>query len=142
MLQIYRVEHAGTGVGPYQTVDEFTQDLAQKAGTNRHLKYPGDDGLPLGHLPYCFVFGCLDLRSLKRWFFLGESWEENERIVETLKEKGFRLAEYLVEEGDYQVSVSGIQVAFHASGCKEDGLVQYHDLGSLFAESPRVFDIY
>lgn len=142
MFQVYRIEHTVTGTGPYQSNDEFTQNLAQKAGVNRHLKSPGDDGLPLGWIPFCFVFGCLDLRSLKRWFFLGETWDENLSIIQTLKDKGFRLAEYLVEAENCRVSASGIQVAFDAYDSKDEGLVQYHDLNDLFLESPRVFDIY
>lgn len=142
MLQIFRIEHAVTGVGPYQTVDEYTQQLAKRAGRNRNLRSPGDDGLPVMFLPYSYVFGCLDIASLKRWFFLGETIEENDAIVGTLKEKGFRLAEYIVESTDCRISATGIQVAFDPSTSRDEGLVEYHDLNMLLRESPYVFCIY
>jgi hypothetical protein len=131
MLQIFRVEHAKTRQGPFQTIDEFTQELAAKANTNPRLKSPGDDGLPLGLIPWSFVFGCLNLETLKQWFLLGESTADNEHIIHTLKSKGFQLVEYLVERDDYLVSQSGVQVAFSTSEAREDGLTQHHDLAVL-----------
>lgn len=135
MLQVFRIEHTETCVGPFQTNDEFTQELAVKAASRPTLKLPGDDGLPLGHLPYCFVFGCRDFETLKDWFFLGNNNAENEHIVRTLKQKGFQLAEFLVEEEDYWMSDSGVQLAFHAGHCRDEGLVQYHDLDALLFQS-------
>lgn len=141
MIQIYRIEHVVTKVGPFQTSDVFTQDLAKKAGISRYLRSPGDDGLYLGFLPFCFVFGCKDLPSLKRWFFFGETVTENERIVDELKQRGFVLAEFLVDSEDYKVSASGIQVVFDADMGRSNGLVEYHDLSALLKESPLVFCI-
>lgn len=133
MLQVFRVEHKETKCGPFQTLSAFTQELATKTSRNQNLVSPGNDGLPLGHMPYGFVFGCLDLESLREWFLLGESAAENAQIGRTLAKMGFVLAEYLVEYGDYRVSKSRIQVAFDALICEEEGLVQYHDLLELFS---------
>lgn len=137
MLQIYRVQHKVTNVGPFQTSGEFTQALATKALARPELKSPGEDGLPLGHLPFCFVFGCPDIDALKKWFLLGETSAENEHIILSLKKQGFVLAEYLVEADDYQLSKSGTQVAFDAFNCRDEGLVEFHDLGDLLASSAR-----
>jgi len=131
MLQIFRVEHAKTRQGPFQTVDEFTQELVVKANSNPRLKSPGDDGLPLGNIPWSFVFGCLNLETLKQWFLLGASPADNEHIIHTLKSKGFQLVEYLVDEDDYLVSHSGVQVAFSTSEARDEGLAQHHDLALL-----------
>lgn len=131
MLQVFRIEHTTTKIGPFQTNDEFTQELAAKAIACPILKSPGDDGLPLGYIPFSFVFGCLDVATLKKWFMFGDASPEHMQVVQTLREKGFHLAEFLVEEGDYQVSTSGVQVAFDAANCRYEGLVQYHDLASL-----------
>lgn len=133
MLQVFRVEHTTTRQGPFQTMDEFTQELVAKVEENPRLKFPGDDGLPLGNIPWCFVFGCLSLETLKQWFLLGKTLADNERIVYALKEKGFQLVEYLVDEGDYAVSTSGVQVAFSTSEARDEGLVQHHDLGMLLS---------
>ena len=128
MLQIFRVEHATTRQGPFQTNDEFTQQLASRTADSPLLKSPPEDGLPLGNIPWCFVFGCLSLETLKQWFLLGNGAVDNEHIIGTLKSKGFHLVEYLVEAGDYIVSNSGIQVAFSTSEARYEGLVQAHDL--------------
>jgi hypothetical protein len=134
MLQIFRIEHETTRIGPYQTRDKFTQNLAKQAEADQGLKSPGDDGLPLGDLPFSFVFGCTDVPTLKRWFFFGDA-VENERIVKMLKLKGFRLVEFLVEDADCEVSTSGRQVAFYAGFSRDEGLVQVHDLNVLLAET-------
>lgn len=135
MLQVFRVEHAKTGQGPFQTIDEFTQELAMLAAENPRLKFPGDDGLPLGNIPWCFVFGCQNLETLKQWFMLGATHAENKHIVDMLKTKGFQLVEYLVEADDYLLSTSGIQVAFSTSEARDEGLVQYHALDVLLSPS-------
>lgn len=143
MLQtIYRIEHLATKVGPFQTDTEYTQSLAKKAAATQHLKSPGDDGLPLGHLPFSFVFGCPDIQSLKQWFFLGVTAEENERIVRTLKDMGFVLVEYLADSYDYELSRSGNQIAFDARNCVEEGLVQVHDIGILLDEFPAARSVH
>lgn len=131
MFQVYRVEHKTTKIGPFQTNDPFTQELAQKANNNPHLKFPCDDGLPLGFIPFCFVFGSLTLSSLQQWFCVGNTKEENEHIIHQLKEKGFILAEFLVEDKDCRVGYSQSQVAFDADSSKEEGLVMYHELDML-----------
>lgn len=142
MRQIYRIEHQKTRIGPFQTHDDFTQQLAMKAGENPNLKCPVDDGLPLGFIPFSFVFGALDIASLKQWFFLGQTIQENETIIHKLKEKGFVLAEFLVPEEDCLVGLSQQQVAFDADNAKEEGLVAYHELDMLLKQSPLVFSVY
>jgi hypothetical protein len=134
MLQIYRVQHNVTKVGPFQTSGEFTQALAKKAIARPNLKSPGEDGLPLGHIPFFFVFGCPDMDTLKKWFLLGETPAENERIILSLKQQGFVLAEYLVDADDYRLSTSGLQVAFDTFNAHAEGLVQFRDLDELLAE--------
>ena len=133
MLQVFRVEHESTQLGPFQTPDDFTQTLAKRAAATRDLRVPGEDGLPLGYLPFKFVFGCGDLAALKRWFCLGGTDVENEEIIQELKRRGFRLLEFLVEEGDYRVGLSGLQVAFDPSLSREESLFQAHDLATLLA---------
>lgn len=141
MLQIYRVEHKDTGVGPYQTHDGYCQHLAKRTALNHRLRAPGDDGLYMVCIPHYFVFGCMSLPLLKEWFFLGDSIAENDEIVRNLMEKGFQLAEYLVEPDSCRVSVTKMQVAFDAEECKIDGLVEYHDLSVLLKEGPYMFSL-
>lgn len=131
MFQVFRVEHKVTRKGPFQTVGEYTQQLAKMTERNLSLKFPGDDGLPLGNVPFSFVFGCLDLDSLRSWFLLGDTDVENARIVENLSLLGFHVGEYLVNAEDCWISHSGIQAAFNAFCCREDGLVTYNDLSIL-----------
>lgn len=131
MQHVFRVEHSITRQGPFQTNDPFTQMLAKMAISDPALKSPGQDGLPLGDVPFCFVFGCIGLESLRDWFLLGDCESSNEEIVEKLGSLGFRVGEYLVEEDDCWVSDSGVQAAFHASICREDGLVTYHNVDIL-----------
>lgn len=132
MLQVFRVEHQKSRVGPFQTVDHFTQELATKANSLDYLPAPSDDGLPsLSNLPYGYVFGCTDMEALKRWFLLGDSPIENHRIIQTLAQKGFNLVEFLVEDPDYLVSTSLTQVAFDPTISREEGLVQVHNLNLL-----------
>lgn len=133
MLQVFRIEHALTRQGPFQTDDAYTQDLARRANARPHLKSPGDDGLPLGHLPFSYVFGCLDLGGLASWFCLGETPAENAQILDALQQRGFRLIEFLVEAEDYRVSRSGAQVAFYAGYSRQEGLTQVHDMETLLA---------
>lgn len=142
MLQVYRVEHKETKVGPFQTNDHFTQQLARRATLNPLLRSPFYDGISMASLPYWYVFGCLDLPSLKRWMYQGESIQENEYILQKLKARGFRLAEYLVESERVTVGVSRLQVAFDAEESVNQGLVDYHDLDILLRESPYVFCDY
>jgi hypothetical protein len=135
MHQIFRVEHRVTLKGPFQTNDAYTQRLAKMTEVNPRLKFPGDDGLPLGNVPFSFVFGCRDLDTLRIWFLLGDSDLENKRIAKKLSSLGFHVGEYLVDDDDCWMSSSGIQVAFNAFRCREDGLVTYHDMSIL---SPMV----
>lgn len=143
MHLVYRVEHSATRVGPFQTPDDYTQELGVMATAREGLlKAPGDDGLPLGHLPWCYVFGCLDVANLKKWFFLGDTPADNAAILRTLKAKGFVLAEYLVEADDCRISTSGIQVAFYPTDAEDAGLVQYHDLESLLDHAPATATVH
>lgn len=133
MLQVFRIEHELTRQGPFQTDDAFTQELARRASARAHLKSPGDDGLPLGELPWCYVFGCLDLGGLASWFRLGETPAENARILAELEQRGFRLVEFLVDAEDCRVSRSGVQVAFYDRFSRQEGLTQVHDMETLLA---------
>lgn len=133
MLQVFRIEHELTRQGPFQTDDVFTQELARRANARPHLKSPGDDGLPLGELPWCYVFGCPDLATLASWFCLGETRAENAGILDTLKQRGFRLIEFLVDKEDCRVGQSGAQVAFYDRFSRQEGLTQIHDMETLLA---------
>jgi hypothetical protein len=110
--------------------------LADVASKDSSLPSPGNDGLPLGELPFTFVFGCLDLGTLKRWFCPGNSVAEDAHIVCELKGRGFVLAEFLVvDPNDCWTGLSGTQVAFYPSDSVEEGLVQFHELEMLLGES-------
>ena len=123
MLQVFRIEHRENEKGPFQMDHPFTQELAARANANPRLPSPFADGLGLSDIPWTFVFGCHDLASLAEWFLSGPTPKDNENIVATLKSLGFALFEYLVEESDYRLSRSGMQVAFGAWYCREEGLV-------------------
>lgn len=141
MIEVFRVEHRKTHIGPFQTPDPYLQELATKAGSISYLKNPYDDGLGLAWIPWTFVFGSPSLNALKRWVFLGGTYDTNETIVKELQARDFVVAEYLIEEGDYRQGFSGLQVAFDAYHAREDGLVQYHDMPMLLEQSPLVFCI-
>lgn len=139
MLQVFRIEHAQTQLGPFQTPGEYTQDLAVRAGRRRRLRNPEDDGLAIWSLPYGYRFACPSLDILKGWFFLGSSAQENDAIVARLAELGFVLAEFLVEDTEVRRGYSGVQLAFDAESCREEGLVEFRDLNELQQNSPYVF---
>lgn len=139
MIEIFRVEHKDTHIGPFQTSDPYLQELAKTAGEIRYLRNPYDDGLGLAWIPWAYVFGSPSLNALKRWVFLGGTFDANEAIVRELAKRGFVVAEYLVEEGDYRDSFSKLQVAFDAITAREEGLVRYHEMSMLLASSPLVF---
>lgn len=141
MYQVFRIEHKTTRVGPFQTNDPFTQGLAQRATQSRYLRCPGDDGLSLANIPWHYVFGCPSLETLKRWFFLGRTVEENEAIVQELDTRGFVLREYLVEDDVIFFGRSHLQVVFDASHCRREGLVEQHSLAALLQSSPFVLDV-
>lgn len=141
MIEIYRVEHKDTGVGVFQTPDEYNQNLANIASTKLHtLKSPGDDGLGLANIPWTFVFGCPDIVSMKKWILLGGNIHENDSIVKTLDEKGFKLFHYLIDDEQYiRKSWSGIQLAFDKKYAVEEGVWDYYPLTDLMREAPTVF---
>lgn len=134
MLQVFRVEHRQTRVGPFQTDTEFTQRLARQASEQPTLKHPGEDGLGLANIPWFYVFGCHDLASLRSWFLLGCSDEENKDIVRQLHQMDFVLAEYLVEADRYCLGDSQVQLAFDADDCRREGLVAYHAIDELLSQ--------
>jgi len=138
MHHVFRVEHSVTRLGPFQTNEPFTQMLAGKAIARPELKSPGEDGLPLGHIPFSFVFGCVGLGNLQQWFLLGDACSDNKEIVDRLGLLGFRVGEYLVDDEDCWVSDSGIQAAFHAAHAREEGLVTYHHVGILISKQPSL----
>ncbi len=139
MLQVFRIEHKDTQVGPFQTNTEFTQELARRATAQSQLRAPHADGLGLGFLPYIYVFGCLDLDSLREWFLLGQTLQENRDILARLQAMGFVLSEYLVNDGDYRIGRSGLQVAFASCNCRDEGLVVFHELSTLEASTELAF---
>jgi hypothetical protein len=113
--------------------------LAERASFDMTLRDPPRDGLSLGLIPYGFVFGCPNLHYLKSWFLLGRSRAENFEIVKTLKSMGFRIAEFLVAADGCRFGHSGVQLAFDAPTCKEEGAVRYHDLDILLSDFPHLF---
>jgi hypothetical protein len=128
VLHAYRIEHRETRVGPFQTEDPFTQQLARAADQNPALPHPDNDNLRFGLLPFRFVFGCADLDTLRAWFLPHDSEEANREILSQLQQRGFVLSEYLADEGDYRVARSGMQVVFDAAQCRRDGLAEDHDI--------------
>lgn len=141
MIEIFRVEHKDTGVGVFQTREDYCQELAAITCNKLHtLKSPGDDGLGLANIPWFFVFGCPDLVSMKKWILLGNNIHENDKIVHTLDEMGFHLCHYLVEDENYiRRSWSGIQLAFDKDHAQEEGVFEHLSLKSMMRESPMVF---
>jgi hypothetical protein len=139
VIEVFRVEHRDTHIGPFQTPDPYLQELAKAAGNIAYLRNPYDDGLGLAWIPWTFVFGCPSLNALKRWVFLGGTFDSNEEIVRELAARDFVVAEYLVEDGNYRTGFSGLQLAFDARTARDDGLVRHHEMKMLLAQSPLVF---
>lgn len=125
MLQVFRVQHKETKVGPFQTDNDFTQHLAE------HTKgpEPDRDGLSLWTIPRSYVFGCLSIESLKRWFAFKDV--SIEQVCVELDVLGFRVVEYIVEDGKYKIGKSQKQVAFDASWSEDVGLFQVHPMSIL-----------
>lgn len=143
MIEVFRIEHKESRIGPFQQekIDRFIAYMIRKAGRQRHLKAPIEDGIYLSHLPWTYVFGAPSIPKLKEWVFFGRRRDDNRRIVKALKKRDFTLAEYLVADGDYMPGQSGNQLLFCPDTSREEGLVQYHDLTVLLNESPLVFDV-
>lgn len=125
MIQIFRVQHKETKIGPFQTDNDFTQHLAQ----HTNGPYPDRDGLSLGFIPWSYVFGCLSIESLKQWFMIGDIAIED--VCDQLEALDFCVIEYLVDDGDYIIGDSRKQVAFNASWSAFDGLTQVHPMSIL-----------
>jgi hypothetical protein len=142
MIEVYRIEHKETGIGPFQTSDEFTQDLAKLLTMNKgYFPHPGDDGLGLGNIPWWYCFGCPTLNDLKRWVLLGANIHENESIVKKLDELGFVLKYYLVEEDQVIMGIRKTQLAFGKEEDSESCISESCSLNTLMKDSPIVFDI-
>lgn len=142
MHQIYRIEHNATNVGPFQTRDNFTQALAQRAANSQRLRRPDEDNLHTGFNPWSFVFGCPGMDKLKEWVLLGSTIEENDDILWKLQKLGFVVREFLVPDDDIRWGIRGNQVLFDAETAREEGLVQDLPLIELMRESPLVFHIH
>lgn len=134
MRQVFRVEHKDTRLGPFQTPGEFTQALARRA-SEIGLRHPGEDGLPLGNIPWSYVFGCPDLATLRLWMFHGTDDQESKHIVRCLRARGFVLAEYLVEDDRFIMGDSQTQLAFDADDSRDEALVDYRDLAELLTHA-------
>jgi hypothetical protein len=142
MIEVYRIEHKETGLGPYQTRDEFTQKLAKRLTRNqRYFPHPGDDGLGLGNIPHWYSFGCPTLNDLKRWVLLGASIQENDSIIQKLDEMGFCMKYYLVEEDQVIMGWKKTQLVFGKEEDCEYCISDSYPLSVLMKESPFVFDI-
>lgn len=140
MIEVYRVEHKVTGVGPFQTNSEFCQKLVKNTQPVLYrLKNPHDDGLEIAYIPYTYVFGCPDINSMKQWILTGRCYDENYEIINTLDEMGFVLSNYLVHPADVRMSWSKIQLAFCPIDAKEEKLVSHLSIKELIKESPLVF---
>ena len=137
MIEVYRIEHKETKLGPFQTEGDYTQSLARKAGSVRYLRDPLDDGFYI--LPRGYIFGCDSLNLLKRWVFLGASFDENAEIVHRLDNLGFALAEYIVDRANCRTGRTGVQLMFNATQARKESLVSYQPLSRLLRESPLVF---
>lgn len=127
---LYRIEHKETNVGPFQTTDAFLQKMAAFLSLPFNLKtYPSpwDDGIVLSSVPWFWVFGSPDLSTLMKWVSVGANYEENAQIYAHLQELGFVIRKFLVEEGDYRVSRSGMQVIFNAHTSRELELYEEMD---------------
>lgn len=116
MIEVYRVEHKETGVGPFQTDLALTQFLAKRLGANTsYLPLPYEDGLGLADIPWWFVFGCPTIEDLKPWILLGLTVEENQRIVDQLDQLGFHIGYYVVEDSLFRMGRKGTQLVFGKS---------------------------
>ncbi len=132
IMQIFRVEHKETRVGPFQSdyaviqhidfIDKLCNEIVD------HLPLPSDDGISLKDLPHSYVFGCQNLETLKKWVLIKGDHRESKRNIRKLKALGFILSEYNVEK-DYKVGSSGIQVVFDPSDLIEP--VIHHNLSIL-----------
>lgn len=125
MIQVFRVQHKDTKVGPFQTDNEFTQYLAE----HTRGPEPDRDGLALWTIPWSYVFGCLSIEDLKQWFVVKDI--SIKQVCTNLDALGFRVVEYLVEDGKYKIGKSRNQVAFGASWSEDGGLFQVHPMSIL-----------
>lgn len=142
MKEVFRIEHKETGIGPFQTRNDYTQKLAKRLTANQwYFPHPGDDGLGLGNIPWWYSFGCPSLNDLKRWVLLGVNIQENETIIKTLDEMGFCVKYYLVEEDQVIVGWKKNQLVFGKEEDSETCISEIYPLSTLMKESPLVFDI-
>jgi len=142
VIEVYRVEHKETGIGPFQTNHIFTQKLAQRLVKNKgYFPNPGDDGLGLASIPWFYNFGCPSIDDIKRWVLLGVNVQENDFIIKTLDELGFCLNHYLVEKDRVIIGWKKIQLAFDTRQGDDCCIVETQSLNILMRESPLVFDI-
>lgn len=125
MIQVFRIEHAITKIGPFQTDTEFTQYLATHTSGPR----PCTDGLSLSRLPWCYKFGCLSVHTLKQWITVDDI--ALSEIVTKLTDLGFVLVEYLVEKTKCRVGRSETQLAFDPFCAHNDGLFEIYPLTKL-----------
>ena len=125
MIQVFRVEHCDTRIGPFQTDDEFTQFLAE----NTNGPTPNEDGIPFSIIPWYYKFGCIDIKTLCEWFKIETMSYKN--VLRRLNDLGFVVREYLVEDDCYMIGKSKKQVAFDADLCYQENLVETHDMGKL-----------
>lgn len=131
MIEVYRIEHKETGTGPFQTDHSFTQELAKKITLSEHFPSPFEDGLGLSDIPWYFVFGCPSIETMKKWILLGETEEENHKIISELSKLGFIMSYYLVEDDLHRPSVSGMQLAFGKSFDDEECQFEHFPLSIL-----------
>lgn len=126
---VFRVEHARTGTGPFQTLGEHTQALAARANALPHLPSPDADGLE--NLPWAWVFGAPSVDSLKAWLMCFPTQDANVAMVRELHAQGFVLATFVADEGRFRMGKSGLQLAFDRFDCKVEGLMELSSLTSL-----------
>lgn len=141
LTTVYRIENPETGVGPFQTRNEFCHKLSLKAAKVRYLRPApmNDPLLSFGRLPERYVYGAPSIEALKHWFFLGNSREENEKILAELESLGFRLATYLVCDEDVIAALNALHIVFDPSFSLDKGIVEYSALTTLLQTGQQMF---
>lgn len=127
--KVYRIEHStlsenhsdGIGFGPYRSDGPFSlsSDMSDdhSYGSNERPEIFGDtlSGLDRDRMmDNNFYCACPTISSLKTWF---DGW------MEDLKEEGYVVVEYTVNDSDIVPTKSGKQVAFFADGVVDSDIV-------------------
>lgn len=133
-IDIYRVEHKETRIGPfvgYYVLNEQLHDVMQDIQQATNSMAPVNDFSILpSNLPYCMNFGCLSIDQLKDWFVkpLDQELMTAKDFIEGLDKAQFVIAHYQAPKHTTKTGKSGMQVMYN---CYDTGLVQRIPLTTL-----------